>query len=384
MKNITLITLFILFGVTTYAAEWEQRASFGGNGRHRGTAISIGTKGYMGLGHYNGNGINYIMNDWWEFDPATNSWTQKMDYPAGNNVGDYGVISFGMAEVGYVGSGQIFGTQFFKFDPTTNQWTQMASPSISHSNSQCFVIDNKAYCMNAGGDAMYSYNTDLDSWSVEAIRPFLLNYWNSCFTVDGIGYVKTGQSLWQYKATTQQWLQRAPFPGLATGGSVSFVQNGKAYILTGYAGALSQVQSEVWEYDPLTNLWTQFADFPGTSRRFAASFSIGDKCYIGTGTNGTNFNDFWEFDAFASLENNQELGIFLAFPNPATNKLIIQAEKLNGFKVDITDPTGKIVRTESTYNSEITIDRGDLVNGFYYYTVSKNGTPIYTDKFILE
>ena len=66
------------------SAWWEKRADFGSNARHRGTGLSIGNKGYFGLGHYNGAGPNIVMSDWWEYDPATNSWSQKADY-IGNN-----------------------------------------------------------------------------------------------------------------------------------------------------------------------------------------------------------------------------------------------------------------------------------------------------------
>ncbi|MDX2359791.1 MAG: T9SS type A sorting domain-containing protein [Crocinitomicaceae bacterium] len=384
IKTIALYT-FILIGTTSFASQWEQRANFGANGRHRATAISIGTKGYLGLGHYNGAGPNVILNDWWEYDPGTNSWTQKSDYPSGGGVGDYGVISFGMETAGFVGSGQIFGNEFYKYDPMLNQWIQMSSPSISHSNTQAFVIDNKAYCMNAGGDVMYSYDADLDIWSVEAFRPFTLGYWNSCFSIDGLGYVKTGNTLWQYKASTQQWLQRAPFPGLATGGSVSFVQNGKGYIVSGYGGSLSLVQSEVWEYDPFANTWTQLPDFEGTSRRFASGFSIGNKCFLGTGTNGTNFNDFWQFDALASSVNElNDIGTVNVFPNPASTYTRIVVEKLTQFEVEIYDLTGKLIRKEMTSTNEIMLDRGTLNTGVYFYSILQNGTVLYSNKLIFN
>ncbi|MFK7787367.1 MAG: hypothetical protein AB8B56_19745, partial [Crocinitomicaceae bacterium] len=56
---------------------WTPKANFGAEARHRGIGMSIGNKGYMGLGHYNGAGPNIVKKDWWEYDPATNSWTQR-------------------------------------------------------------------------------------------------------------------------------------------------------------------------------------------------------------------------------------------------------------------------------------------------------------------
>jgi N-acetylneuraminic acid mutarotase len=42
--------------------------------------FAIGSKGYVGLG-YNSTGVaSGYYSDLWEYDPATNKWTQKADF----------------------------------------------------------------------------------------------------------------------------------------------------------------------------------------------------------------------------------------------------------------------------------------------------------------
>ena len=78
--KLILVNLFILIGFLSYAETWTQKASFGGSARHRTTAFAIGNKGYLGLGHIN-SVTNILYDDFWEYDPASNSWTQIANYP---------------------------------------------------------------------------------------------------------------------------------------------------------------------------------------------------------------------------------------------------------------------------------------------------------------
>ena len=58
--------------------------------------FSIGSKGYIGTG-YGG-----LRNDFWEYDPATNAWTQKADFAGVARA--YGSRIFHRSK-GYIGTG---------------------------------------------------------------------------------------------------------------------------------------------------------------------------------------------------------------------------------------------------------------------------------------
>ena len=48
-----------------------------------------------------------VMSDWWEYDPATNSWSQKADYIGNNGNGNYGVIKMTIGNFGYLAGGTL-------------------------------------------------------------------------------------------------------------------------------------------------------------------------------------------------------------------------------------------------------------------------------------
>lgn len=55
---------------------WTQKADFGGTPRFLATGFSISGKGYIGTG----DGTTGYTKDFWEYDPMTNIWTQKADF----------------------------------------------------------------------------------------------------------------------------------------------------------------------------------------------------------------------------------------------------------------------------------------------------------------
>lgn len=383
MKILSVLSFVFFFVLDTQASEWIKRADFGGVGRHRGCAISIGNKGYMGLGHYNGAGPNIVMADWWEYDPATNAWTQKANYNGNGAIGNYAVLAFGMDNVGFVGGGQVASNNsFHKYDPALNTWTPVAQMPLLFMNTQGFVINNKGYAIN--GSQVYEYNAATNIWSAKNIAPFFVGVWNSTFVLDNKGYVKSNNTLWEYKPAIDQWAMRASFPGLASGGSSSFTQNGKGYIVSGYAGWLSEVNSEVWEYNPGTNEWQQLPQFDGTARRFSSSFNIGNRCFMGIGTNGTNFSDFWEFDALANLKEMFDVTQFACYPNPATDVIRFRSENLVSFELRLFNRMGQLMEDFETNSNEIQISRNNLKSGLYLYQIVVDNMVVHNGKFIFN
>ena len=85
-KNLIIVTTsFILIGVactpgdpltTSLLGNWVKRIGFDGNGRAGAVSFVIGDSAYVGTGF---DGINKL-NDFWEFNPATNSWKQIANF----------------------------------------------------------------------------------------------------------------------------------------------------------------------------------------------------------------------------------------------------------------------------------------------------------------
>lgn len=238
---------------------WRQKADLGYtqsnviSPRIEGVAFSIGQKGYVGMGVIG----NYYVKDFWEFDPATNTWTQKANslLTLSNGVG------FSIGSKGYVGTGTSSSTNFWEFDPVANIWTSKAAfPGSSRSNAAGFSIGNKGYI--GTGDDYFSRFSDF----------------------------------WEYDPSLNTWVQKASFGGGLRSSAVGFSIGNKGYIGTGSDGR--NLKNDFWEFDPSKNTWTQKANVGGVSREWASGFSIGSLGYIGNGTRGffPYENDFWEYN----------------------------------------------------------------------------------------
>ena len=384
MLKIGILLLLILCADTSVFAYnvWNQKEQLPAVGRHRGTGLAIGDKGYVGLGHMNGTGVNIIYKDWWEFDQSTNSWTQKSDFPALT----YGASAFSVGNYGYVGGGAGLNSEFYKFSPITNTWTQIAnSLNATPSDETAFGINDKGYIKS--GNIILEYDPQTDVWTNKASCP--VGGWSvTSFVIDNKGYVKSGNTLYEYKPSVDQWAIRAYFPGLTSNGGPGFSVNHKGYIVTGYSGYLNPVNSEFWEYDPALNQWTQLTNFPGVSRRFGVAFSIANKGYFGLGTNGTNMNDFWEFNpALEGLSSDSDTKIGLGvYPNPSSDCIYFKTE--NGAKLEaklhVYSNTGQLIKILNVNSEILKISNDEFESGIYFYRLISDETILTTGKFIFK
>lgn len=361
---------------------WNQKEQLPAVGRHRGTGIAIGDKGYVGLGHMNGTGNNIIYQDWWEFDPATNSWTQKSNFPAMT----YGAAAFSVGNFGYVGGGTGLFNEFFKFNPINNMWTPIADClNESPSDDTAFGIDEKGYVKS--GNTFVEYNPENDSWTLKADCP--LGGWAiTSFVIDGKGYVKSGLELYEYKPANDEWVERAPYPGLTSNGGPGFSILNKGYIVSGYSGFLNPVNSECWEFDPANNSWSQVSDFPGVSRRFGVAFSINNKGYFGLGTNGTNFNDFWEFDPLLEglTVNNTDFSDLKVYPNPSNDFICFEFKNSIGYNANlmIYSELGVLIDIVAINSGVQTLSKMNFEKGIYFYKLLNDTELLTTGKFIFN
>ncbi len=384
MSVIIRSILFILIEITSIAgyanAVWNQKSNLPGAGRHRGTGIAIADKGYIGLGHVNGTGVNIVYSDWWEFDPATNAWTQKADYPTLN----YGALAFATSTKGYVGGGVFLNDEFYEFDPLTNTWSQINSAPVNASDNIAFSINNLGYISN--GATIYEYNPNTDLWTTKQNTPANINAWSSVCVAQNSAYIKINSNLYEYKASTDSWIQKNGYPGLSTGGGVAFSVNNKCYFLLGYIGSLGNVTKEMWEYDPATNNWHLQPEFSGTSRRFAAAFSINNIGYVGIGTNGINFNDFWEYNRILEKENYSPFLVNL-YPNPSTDFIVFTFSnftKHQNNEITIYDMLGNIVKQINCTESVTKVQLDDVPVGNYCYAIKQSGASIKNGQFIVN
>jgi hypothetical protein len=143
-KQTLLLAILLAAGLTSIRAQdtWTQKADFGGTARSGAAGFSIGSKGYIGTG-YDSNISD--QKDFWEYDPATNAWTQKADLGEAI-VGRIAAVGFSIGSKGYIGTG--YGgypvwwlNDFWEYTPDGGGLTLTSAVSRRKQGGQTFDIN---------------------------------------------------------------------------------------------------------------------------------------------------------------------------------------------------------------------------------------------------
>jgi N-acetylneuraminic acid mutarotase len=252
---------------------WSKIASeFPGVARREAVAFEANGKVYVGLGV---DDDDERLGDFYEFDPATDTWNPTAIDMTNGPSARQGSIAFTIQGVGYVGTGYGFQEDedrnnlkdFYKYDGT---WTKIAFDGEKSKNSTVFVINDKAYVVS--GENSLKYVWEYDPTAVSGTS----NGWTRKEDLDD-------DNNWEDVQRSQ---------------AVSFVINGKGYIATGRNAGLSR---EVWEYDPTRDDWDEKTSLEDeiASREDAVAFTLNNRAFVTTGTvvgSGAYFDDTWEFN----------------------------------------------------------------------------------------
>ena len=281
---------------------WVRKADMVG-ARSGAVGFSIGSKGYVGTG----SNLSAYLKDFWEYDPATNVWTQKADIGGVARIGGTG---FAIADKGYLGlgfNGANHLIDFWEFNPATNVWTAKANfGGAGRRETVGFAIGNKGY-VGTGYTSFYvndfwEYDPQINAWIPRASFPGTRRYGAVGFGLNAKGYLGAGFSdidgykkdFWEYDPVSNSWLQKADLPASRLN-AVGFNIANKGYVSLDFAG--NPGTTELWEYAPSANAWTQRKSFPGVARYGAVGFSIGNQGYVSTGqiAAGTYTAETWQY-----------------------------------------------------------------------------------------
>lgn len=377
----------------SYSNQWIQKANFSGTPRNGSCIFSIGGKGYIGIGTDSYPVYNF-KNDFWEYDPSADSWTQKASFPG---TARYTPIYFSLGSKGYVGTGwnqvnPLF-NDMWQYDQPTNTWTQKANfPGPQRQGGMGFTIGNKAYAGFGNNNTntfkdFYVYNDTTDVWTPVAVFPGASRFHAFYFALNGKGYIGAGSvgypnynfvnDMWEYDPLADSWTQKANFPGLPRFQLGFFSINNIGYAGMGEIvtnGVISNCYNDFYAYNPIANTWTTKSSYPITAGAgIQGGFSIGQKGYTGCGYNlqTGNLNSFYEYtpDSTTGIDDAAALPIDLKiYPNPCTDYVIVSASKLNGAKnleIIISDSAGKKVYTATNVVSNYKINASKFKTGVY-------------------
>lgn len=242
--------------------------------RYDATALSIGNKGYIGLGR-DGSGS---FNDFWEYDPASDTWTQLTDFPAEAR---YSAVGAGINGKGYVGTGinsesSVVLKDFYRFTPDGDKGKWDSIPSYNgskRSGASVFVIDNKMYLF--GGANNLQATTDFHRYD------------------PSVGEKGAWTKLREIKNATTETFDD-DYGALARRYASTFVINNLAYVALGDNNG--QVNTSTYEYNSTSDIWIKRTAFEGYTRTNAVGFYFQNRGFVATGGTSSNFfDDVWEF-----------------------------------------------------------------------------------------
>lgn len=301
-KSILLTAVATLGLITSVVAQpqWTQLSNFPA-GRAGHNFFSIGNKGYL----IGGNNGTLILNTVFEYNSTTNIWTQLAPMTISRAQG----VAFTINGIGYVTLGG--SNSMHAFNPITNTWQSKANfPSLDRTGSVAFVIGNNAY-VGLGKDIngntysdFYKYNSISDTWS--NVASFPNNRTDAAaFVINGKAYVGTGlinwntplqSDLYEYNPITNIWIQKTSIPGIGRYAAIGFSMNGKGYIGTGEKVNPTGLLSDILEYDVVNNSWNSYSTYPGGGVNYAELFIINNIVFIGGGSPGWR-SDFYKISS---------------------------------------------------------------------------------------
>ncbi|RYF64357.1 MAG: galactose oxidase [Cytophagaceae bacterium] len=191
---------------------WTKVADFGGTARYGTMAFSIGNKGYVGTG----NDGNYL-KDMWAFDPTANTWTKVASYGGAKRIG---AVAFVINNMAYAGTGNNNNTaqrDWYVYDPATDVWTQkldfLTDQAVQRSNGVGFAINGKGYVALGENTNVWQYDPATDLWTSLGSFEGSPRVNAVGFAIGNKGYVTTGSNgtsrfddLWDFDPTIEQVL----------------------------------------------------------------------------------------------------------------------------------------------------------------------------------
>jgi N-acetylneuraminic acid mutarotase len=257
-----------------------------------------------------------------EYDPATDTWTEKAPMPAARLVHSTSVVDGKIYVIGGayrpgVWTEELMTSDVEAYDPATDTWTKKTPMSTAIGAVATSVVNGKIYAIGgattAGGTALSTveeYDPATDTWTTKTAMP-TARVTAGASAVNGIIYVIGGgrgfsfSIVEAYDPATDTWTEKADMPTGRKALSTSVV-NGKIYAIGGARGASWNGISTVEEYD--TGLIVASPDFNGDGKVdtddlliLIANWGINEPlCDIGPTPFGDGIVDMKDLEVFMS------------------------------------------------------------------------------------
>jgi N-acetylneuraminic acid mutarotase len=372
---------------------WTKKNDFIAGKRERAVAFSIGDYGYVTTGI---DTAEVLLKDLWQYDPNTDTWTQKADLPGPAR---RDAIAFSVNGKGYVGTGidnasALVGNKLkdlWEYDPSLNAWTQKADFPGSGGNgiyfATAFSADNKGYiCGGKWGPNLYSsqlweYKPSSNQWIQRTNFPGGVRYQLSSFSIENQGYVGLGanqdiykKDFYRYNPGSNQWTQIADFIGSERGGASSFTINKRGFICLGTNGGLL---GDLIEYNPEVDEWEVRCSYGGSERKNAVAFVVNERVFVGLGKGYSGKKaSIQEYSAPNYAQLSELEPAFEIYPNPSNGKIQLRTESALE-SIHVFNEMGTLTFEHRLSTPSETVDLSHLSTGIYHLIIkTMNGQTI--------
>ncbi len=299
------------------AVSFDPKSTMSSTGRSSAVSFVIADKAYVALGRSGTRSA--ALNDCWEYNPVTDSWREMEPFPGKKRVNAIAEVVAGKA---YVGLGfdldygfyrdEAFLKDFWSFDPASNSWTRKADFPNKNTNACISFVANGAIYAGFGFDGwafkndLWKYNIADDRWEQMAetgvhARTGAVACASGEHVYIGTGYHTTSENdWWEYFPSNDTWKKLKNMPDKGREFGVSLSVDNRFFVATGryFHGNLTggHLKADLFEYDAMRNVWYERGTLPGGGRENAVAFVVGGKAYIGFGENDQGMlNDLWSF-----------------------------------------------------------------------------------------
>lgn len=178
---------------------WVQKSNFPGHCVWYACSFSSYDKGYIVCGE---DSSSNTLNEVWQYDPTSDTWLQLSDFPGLPRIDSKGTS---INNLGYLAGGFAAGNNLqdlWQYNAMTDTWTQLSSVPLSGSILYAFSLNGYSYFGSYQGGARY--NPIDSSWSGHTTHPLNLRT-SSIVTSEDSGFAIEGSAVYYYNSIIDQW-----------------------------------------------------------------------------------------------------------------------------------------------------------------------------------
>jgi len=211
-----------------------------------------------------------------EYDPMTDTWTEKSLMPEGRSELGAAVVNKKI----YVSPGWMVLTRFDRYDTETDTWERLADFPKKRRGFAAESHKGKVYLFGGYGpvdvsNETWEYDPETNTWEQKANMPYAVCNPASA-KVKGKAYIIGGEDGWgyaynqEYDFETDSWKVKKPMEIPKARCTAKSIGN-KIYVIGGYSPGIGYL-TRCDEYDPETNTWKRKADM--TTPRWGLASAI--------------------------------------------------------------------------------------------------------------